>query len=134
MGNRMKKILMLGGSNCQRNGIVRGRELGYEMIVADYLEAPQAIEYASKHIKVSTFDKEGCIRAGKELSIDGVMTIGTDQPVLTAALVSKALLLPSNLTPYQAKAFTNKKVMKRIFVNKGIKTLPHRLINEKDHI
>jgi len=111
----VKKILMLGGSNCQKNAIICGKNLGYEMIIADYSKEPLACEYADSHIIVSTFDGPGCIKAAKEYEVDGIMTMGTDQPVLTAAIVADALNLPTLISPDQAKAVTNKKIMKQIF-------------------
>lgn len=125
----MKKILILGGSNCQKNAVLYGKSLGYEVIVADYSETPAAGRYADRLIPVSTFDAEGCIRAAKEIGIDGVMTMGTDQPVLTAALVADALQLPSPIGPKEAKAVTNKKIMKAIFTANEIPTVDYKLID-----
>jgi len=125
----MKKILILGGSNCQKNAVIYGKSLGYEVIVADYSEKPAAGHYADHLIPVSTFDAEGCIRAAKEIGIDGVMTMGTDQPVLTAALVADALHLPSPISPKEAKAVTNKRIMKAIFKANEIPTIDYKLIH-----
>ncbi len=126
----MKKILVLGGSNCQKNAVLYGKSLGYEVIVADYSETPAAGRYADRLIQVSTFDAEGCIRAAKEIGIDGVMTMGTDQPVLTAALVADALDLPSPISPKKAKAVTNKKIMKAIFQANEIPAANYAVIHE----
>lgn len=125
----MKKILILGGSNCQKNAVIYGKSLGYEVIVADYSETPAAGCYADRLLPVSTFDAEGCIRAAKEIGIDGVMTMGTDQPVLTAALVADALHLPSAIGPKEAKAVTNKRIMKAIFKANEIPTVNYKLIH-----
>lgn len=124
----MKKILLLGGSNCQKNAIIHGKALGYEMIIADYSQAPIARALADKHAMISTFDEAGCILAAKEHEIHGVMTMGTDQPVLTAALVADALKLPTLISPSQAKSVTNKKIMKEIFQNHKIPTVKYQMI------
>lgn len=125
----MKKIMILGGSNCQKNAVIYARSLGYETIIADYLKGPPAAGYADKHIRVSTFDPEACIRAARENGVDGVMTMGTDQPVLTAALVADALHLPSALSPDEAKSVTNKRIMKAVLRAAGIPTVNYRLIH-----
>lgn len=125
----MKKIFVLGGSNCQKNAILYGKSLGYEVIVADYSETPVAGRYADQLIPVSTFDAEGCIHAAKEIGIDGVLTMGTDQPVLTAALVSAALQLPSAISPGEAMTVTNKRNMKAIFKANEIPTVDYKLIH-----
>lgn len=125
----MKKILILGGSNCQKNAVIYGKSLGYEVIVADYSETPTAGRYADRLIPVSTFDAEGCVRAAKEIGVDGVMTMGTDQPVLTAALVADALHLPSAIGPKEANAVTNKRTMKALFRANEIPTADYKLIH-----
>ena len=130
----MKKILMLGGSNCQKNAIIQGKALGYEMIVADYSKNPQACEYTDQHVLVSTFDEKGCIQAAKDYKVDGIMTIGTDQPVLTAAIVADALNLPSLISPAQAKAVTNKKIMKQLFKDNHIPSVKYQLLAKSARI
>jgi len=126
----MKRILLLGGSNCQKNALIRGKELGYEMIVADYSMAPPACTSSDRHILVSTFDVEACKEAARENQVDGIMTMGTDQPVLTAAAVAEALGLPTFITAKQAKAVTNKKIMKAILKENNIPTVEYRIIDK----
>lgn len=125
----MKKILLLGGSNCQKNALIHGKALGYEMIIADYSLAPIAATYADKHVLVSTFDEAGCIEAAKKYGIDGIMTMGTDQPVYTAAVVASTLGLPSLISPETAKSVTNKKSMKTIFSNNNIPSVKYKIIS-----
>jgi len=126
----MKKIMILGGSNCQKNAAIHVKSLGYEVIIADYSKNPPAARFADRLVDVSTFDAAGCINAAKAHGVDGVMTMGTDQPVLTAALVAAALQLPSAIGPREAKAVTNKKIMKRIFRENGIPSVDYRLIRK----
>lgn len=125
----MKKLLILGASNCQKNAMIYGKSLGHEIIAADYTSTPAAGRYADKLVRVSTFDAAGCIEAAKDYKVDGVMTMGTDQPVLTAALVADALQLPSMIGPKEAKAVTNKKIMKAIFKAHHIPSVNYKLID-----
>ena len=125
----MTKLMILGGGSCQKNAVLHGKALGYEVIVADYSKAPAAAGFADRHIDVSTFDSEGCIRAARETGVDGVMTMGTDQPVLTAALVAEALQLPSAISAKAAKSVTNKKIMKALFQVNDIPSVKSRLIH-----
>lgn len=125
----MTKLMILGGSNCQKNAVLHGKALGCEVIVADYSKAPPAADFADLHIDVSTFDSEGCIRAARETGVDGVMTMGTDQPVLTAALVAEALQLPTAISAKAAKSVTNKKIMKALFQANDIPSVKSRLIH-----
>lgn len=116
------KLLILGGGHCQLNAIKRAKEKGYEVIVSDYLEDAPARLICDHSELVSTFDVEANIKAGKKHDIDGIMTLGTDQPVYTAAKVSEALNLPCLIDSKTAKAVTNKKVMKMIFKENNIPT------------
>lgn len=125
----MKKLMVLGGSNCQKNAVLYGKSLGCEVIIADYSKTPAAACFADRHIEVSTFDAEGCIRAARETGVDGIMTMGTDQPVLTAALAAEALQLPSAISSAEAKSVTNKKIMKALFRDNAIPSVNYKLIH-----
>lgn len=122
-------ILVLGGSNCQVHALERARREGHRVILADYTPNPPGAAFAHVHCPVSTFDAPACMEAAKKYRVDGVMTMGTDQPVYTAALVSRSLGLPSFLEPEKALAVTNKKVMKQILTDHNIPTVPYRLID-----
>ena len=58
------------------------------------------------------------------------MTMGTDQPVYTAACVSSALNLPSLLSVGEALSVTNKKHMKTILKEAGIPAARFRFIHQ----
>jgi biotin carboxylase len=58
------------------------------------------------------------------------MTMGTDQPVYTVAMVAQALNLPSFLDTDTAKAVTNKKIMNQLFTACGIPTVKYKIIRE----
>lgn len=115
-------LMVLGGSNCQIHALERARERSIFTVLADYTKNPPAKELADIHEPISTFDAPACIEAAKRHQIQGVMTLGTDQPVLTAALTAKALGLPSFLTESEARSVTNKKQMKQILSQNKIKT------------
>lgn len=78
----------------------------------------------------STFDVEGCLAIARKYKIDGILTVGTDQPVLTCAKVANELKLPFFLDVKTAKAVTHKKVMKSIFKENKIPSAEYRLIKE----
>ncbi len=101
-------------------------------MLVDYFEAPPAASYADVHCRVSTFDVPACVEAAKKHGVDGVMTLGTDQPVLTAALVSEAMGLPTPITERTALAVTNKRVMKWLLDCAGLPSAPHRFLHVGD--
>lgn len=122
-------IMILGGSNCQLHAVKRARDNGYKVILADYTDHPPGAQYAHVHCRTSTFDMDGCTEAARREHVDAVMTMGTDQPVYTAACVSSRLGLPSFLSPQTALSVTNKKIMKQILADHNIPTAPWKLID-----
>mgnify|MGYP000220398046 FL=1 len=125
------RLLILGGGNAQLSAIKKAKKMGHTVIVSDYLKDAPGIELADHFELVSTFNIKENIKVGKKYNIDGVMTIGTDQPVLTAAAVAENLSLSTLINSDTAKAVTNKKVMKKLFKENSIPTVKYRLIDEK---
>jgi phosphoribosylaminoimidazole carboxylase (NCAIR synthetase) len=120
--------MILGGSQCQKNALIAARRMGYRTILADYLEHPPAAALADLHCRISTFDVGACLEAARRHRVDGIFTIGTDQPVYTAAQVAKSLGLPSQIGVDTALSVTNKLVMKPILTAHGIPTARYRFI------
>ena len=128
----MGKLLLLGGSQSQLNAAIKAKQLGHTVILADYLPHPPAAEVSDAHERVSTFDVEGCIEAARKHQVTGVFTVGSDQPVFTAAKVAVALQLPSPISVETATKATNKRVMKNAFREHGIPTAPHVFLKPGD--
>ncbi|MFZ7131693.1 MAG: ATP-grasp domain-containing protein [Eubacteriales bacterium] len=124
------RLLILGGGNNQINGIIRAVEKGHEVVLTDYYTDAPGRAFAGINEVISTFDVEGNIKVAEKYAVDGVMTMGTDQPVYTVAKVAHALGLPKFLDVDTAKAVTNKKTMKSIFIKHGIPTARYTLINK----
>ena len=122
--------LVLGGGSCQLNLIKRAKERGDFVIVADYLPDCPGAALADAHVQVSTFDYEGVLRAAKEYRAQGVVTMGTDQPVLTAAMVADKLGFPFYISPDTARTVTNKRMMKQLFRAYNIPCVASVLVGE----
>lgn len=112
--------MMLGASSAQLTGIRTAKALGHEVVTCDYLPHAVGHREADYAAFASTFDVAGVLEQAREFDIDGIMTMGTDQPVHTAACVSEALNLPSLLSVETALAVTHKAVMKRRLVESDI--------------
>lgn len=121
----MGTLMLLGGSNCQLAAAKAVKAKGHRLVLADYLPTPPAAAYCDRHVRVSTFDVPGCIRVARENRVDGVFTVGTDQPVYTAARVAAALGLPAGITEQTALCATNKRAMKAAFAQAGIPNAPY---------
>ncbi len=125
----MKTVMLLGGSNIQMSAARRLKQLGHRLILADYTDNPPAAVLSDVHVKASTFDADACIRAARAYRVEAVLTMGTDQPVYTAALVAQALGLPSPITVASAYRATNKRAMKEAFVRGGVPCVPFAFLH-----
>ncbi|MBC3803976.1 ATP-grasp domain-containing protein [Acetobacterium fimetarium] len=124
------RLQILGGGNNQLGAIRRAAEQGHEVILVDYFKNPPGRVYATFNEVVSTFDVEKNIEIAKKYRVDGVMTMGTDQPVYTVARVAEALQLPAFLDVPTARAVTNKEIMKAIMTANQIPTVPYRFLTK----
>lgn len=123
------KLLVLGGSKAQKQCIDEAHEEGHQVVVCDYLTDSIGHQLADESHLVSTFDETGVYQVAKDSRVQGIMTMGTDQPVYTGAYVSHKLGLPSLLSIETALGVTNKKTMKAIFEAHGIPTVKYRLMD-----
>ena len=125
MTNRKSPIILaLGGGHGQLNTLKRITERGYSLCLADFNPDCPGRMYADRFINASTFDAQGILKGLGGLLPDGIITLGTDQPVYTAALIADKLDLPFYLSPDQARAVTNKRFMKPLFDSSKVPTSP----------
>lgn len=121
---------MLGGGPAQLSAVKRMRELGHRVVVSDFNRGAPAFQQADYHSSASTFDPESVGADAERFRSDALITTGTDQPVLTAAMVSEKLGLPYFLTVEQALVVTNKKNMKSAFTACRIPTMNYVILYE----
>ncbi|OQY37994.1 MAG: hypothetical protein B6229_07120 [Spirochaetaceae bacterium 4572_7] len=124
------KIHILGGGPGQISAIKRAKDRGFKVIVSDLDPNAPGIELSDYKSYASTFDEKAVLNDASKFGSSYLMTTGTDQPVLTAAIVSKKLNLPYFLTPEQALIVTNKKVMKNSMRDVNIPTMPFVILKE----
>ncbi|MDD4776005.1 MAG: carboxylate--amine ligase [Syntrophomonas sp.] len=109
------RLLVLGAGRNQINTIRKAKAKGHVVVVSDYLPDAPGKALADFAEMTSTFDIEGNVAVARQYQVDGIMTVGTDQPVLTAARVAEALNLPHLIDSATALRATNKKYMKEAF-------------------
>ena len=108
-------LLILGAGRNQLNAIRQAKAKGHTVVVSDYLPDAPGKAWSDFDELTSTFDIDGNIAVARKYAVEGVMTVGTDQPVLTAAKVAEALGLPHLIDASTALRATNKKYMKEAF-------------------
>jgi biotin carboxylase len=114
--------MMLGAGSNQLNAIKRIQEMGYEILVSDYYEDSPGKKLAKNNCLASTFSFEETYEQATKHAISGIMTSGTDQPILTVAKVAKSLKLTMLITEQTALEVTNKRHMKKRFLDFNIPT------------
>lgn len=124
------KIMVLGGGSNQIDLIKKAKYLGDEVVLIDYLTECPGKYFADTHLLISTFDTEAISDAATQYEVEAIVTAGTDQPVLSAAMASEKLGLNFYINRAVAKSVTNKIIMKEIFKKHSIPSVNHRLIKK----
>ncbi len=89
-----KKIMILGASILQLPAIKKANEMGLQVIAVDM--NPNAVGFKEKNViseVISTIDIESVLNAAKKHKIDGIMTLASDMPMRTVAVVAKEMNL-----------------------------------------
>lgn len=126
------KALVLAGGVPQIALLNDLKERGITTILADYFENPVAKPYADIFYRESTLDIDAITRIAKEEKVDFIVTVCTDQALLTVAQVSEELGLPCYIDYTTARNVTNKSYMKDIFAQKDISTAKFAVMAELD--
>lgn len=123
----MKKVMILGAGSCQLNAIKRIKELGYTAVVSDPSPISPGKSIGDIAVLADTFSYEETLKGAREHCVDGILTSGTDQPVLTVNKVAQELGLKQFLSVESALWVTNKKYMKERFLEFKIPTTAYAL-------
>lgn len=116
------KALVLAGGLPQTALIQELKSRGIITVLADYFPDPVAKPYADIFYQVSTLDIPAITDVAVKEQVDFLITVCTDQALLTVAQVSEALGLPCYIDHQTALNVTNKSYMKRVFAEKGVST------------
>ena len=116
----MKKIMILGASILQLPAIRKAKEMGLQVITVDMDE--NAIGFKEEGIiceVISTIDSEKILEAAKKHNIDGIMTLASDMPMISVAIVAKEMGLVG-ITEQTALNATNKAEMRQCLKESGV--------------
>lgn len=116
----MKKIMILGASILQLPAIEKAIEMGLEVIVVDM--NPAAVGFGVNGVKkeiISTIDTPAILEAAKRHQINGIMTLASDMPMQSVAVVSRELGLVGISEDTALKA-TNKAYMRDALKKAGV--------------
>ena len=114
-----KKILVLGASDFQLPAIIKAKEMGLDVAVADMNPDAVGVPYADKFYCVSTIDQRGIVDAAIDYQADGIVTLCTDMPMRALACACEALGL-AGLDRISAIRSTDKGEMIKAFEAAGV--------------
>lgn len=98
--------MILGAGPHQLPGIRKAVDLGFYVITVDYLPENVGHKFSHQYVNCSTLDKEGVLRAARELDIDGIVTFA-ESAMPTMAFVAEQLGLPGGC-PWAVQTMLNK--------------------------
>lgn len=91
----MKRLMIVGASVLQLPAILKAKEMGLYVGVADYNSQAIGIKHADEFFNASTMDEDAVLAAAIQFKPDGIMTLATDMPMRGVAKVSEKLGLHS---------------------------------------
>lgn len=116
----MKKIMILGASILQLPAIEKASEMGLEVIAVDM--KPEAVGFKVPGVVkevISTIDTPAILEAAKRHQINGIMTLASDMPMQSVAVVSHEMGLVGISEDTALKA-TNKAFMRDALKEAGV--------------
>lgn len=87
--------MIVGASVLQLPAILKAKEMGLYVGVADMNPQAVGIPYADEFFNASTMDEDAVLRAAEEFRPDGIMTLATDMPMRGVSKASDKLHLHS---------------------------------------
>lgn len=121
------KALVLAGGFPQIALIKELKSRNIQTVLIDWNENPVARKHADKFYKASTLDEAKVEEIAITEKVDFIITVCTDQALLTVAKVSEKLGLPCYIDYQTALNVTNKSYMKEIFAKENIPTAKFKI-------
>ncbi len=126
--------LILGGTIPHCELIRQLRDRGYYTVLIDYLDDSPAKAVADCHVQESTLDKEKVLEVAQKMNAQLVICGCVDQANITACYVTEKLGLKPPYSYETALAITNKGVMKRVMMEKGIPTSKYIYVDSETEL
>ena len=127
-----RRLLILGAGRHQRDLIARAEQRGLRVVACDYYPDSPGKAIASYAENVDATAIEDNIRIARKYGVSGVITSGTDMPLVAMAEVAAALELPCYLTPRSARMATHKATMAAAFAAHGLPRAPWHEVASAD--
>ena len=87
----MKRLMIVGASVLQLPAILKAKEMGLYVGVADFNPNAIGVPFADEFFNASTMDEDAVLEAALQFKPDGIVTLATDLPMRGVAKVSEKL-------------------------------------------
>lgn len=130
-------VLIISGGIESVPGIIRAKELGYHVVVADGNPNAPGFKFADNFIVCSTYQATEMANAAEYFHntirfINGVISIASDVPITVSTVSKRLSLIGHNLST--ALMSSDKILMKERFVEKNIKCPWFSIVYNLDHL
>lgn len=130
-------ILIISGGIESVPGIIRAKELGLYVVVADGNKNAPGFKYADNIIICSTYNADEMANAAEYFNntvrrINGVLSIASDVPITVSTVANKLNLKGHTLSTAMMSA--DKFLMKERFIEKNIQCPWFSMVNNLDHL
>ena len=129
----MSKLLIIGASVLQLPAIIKAKELGHYVAVADFNSKAVGIPYADQYFNASTIDEEAILGVAKKFKPDGIMTLATDMPMRSIAKATAELGL-SGISYKTAIKSTDKGKMIEAFKANNVSSPWYYILNSVNEL
>jgi len=114
-----KTLLIVAAGPLQVPAFKEARAMGIRTVAVDANPAAPGMSLADAHYAADILDHELVTQIARRERVDGVMTLCTDAPVRTVALVASQLKLKA-LSPQAAANSTDKRLMRRCLASAAV--------------
>lgn len=137
MINGKKALLVLGAISAMNEIVIDAKNMGYYVVVADYLTDSPAKKYADEAWLLSIDDVDGIVKKCRERQIDGVMNYCIDPGQKPYQQICEQLGLPCVAGKEQFDIMTNKDKFAKCCAEHGLDIIPKynmdRELTEEDY-
>lgn len=129
----MRKLLIIGASALQLPAILKAKEMGLYVAVADYNPNAVGIPFADQYFNASTIDVDAICKVAQDFHPDGIMTLATDMPMRSIAAATSMLGLPGISVDTALKS-TDKWEMIKAFVSNGVEAPQYLFLSDSQDL
>ena len=129
----MKRILILGTGNAQRDIIEYCEANGYYVIATSNASSGAVQELADEFFQIDITDEDATEKLAKEKSIDCIYSVGSDVAMPTIARVSRNLELPCFFGIETADTCNHKYMLRKVLQGKKTEgNIPYQVLENPD--